>query len=135
MVSSTRGAGKLAVITKANELATYTIHICGNESNFPKRHRWCITAKLVDAVIDINNYINLANSVYVKIHADYEIRRTYQTKGLAATYSLLSMIDIASRTFGIDSDRVKYWKEHVVEVQNLLRAWRNNDAERYKDIG
>ncbi len=135
VVSSKRGEGKLAVITKANELATYTIHICGNESNFPKRYRWCITAKIVDAVIDINNYINMANSVYVKIHADYEIRRTYQTKGLAATYSLLSMIDIAYRTFGIDSDRVKYWTEHVVEVQNLLRAWRNNDAERYKDIG
>ena len=77
----------------------------------------------------------MANSVYVKFAADYEVRRAYQTKGLAATYSLLSMIDIAYRTFGIESERVKFWVEHAVEVQNLLRAWRNNDAERYKDIG
>lgn len=34
---SKRGTSKLEVITKANELATHTIHICSNESCFPKK--------------------------------------------------------------------------------------------------
>lgn len=36
VVKSKRGEGQLLVITKANELATYTIKICSNEKNFPK---------------------------------------------------------------------------------------------------
>ncbi len=36
---SKRGTPKLEVITKANELATHTIHICSNENCFPKRYR------------------------------------------------------------------------------------------------
>lgn len=62
---SKRGTSKLEVITKANELATHTIHICSNESCFPKRYRWCITAKIVDAAVEISRLINMANSVYV----------------------------------------------------------------------
>ena len=63
VVASKRGEGKLLVLTKANELAVYTIRICSNERNFPKRYRWCITAKIVDSAMDISNYANMANSV------------------------------------------------------------------------
>lgn len=135
VVKSKREEGTLTVLTKANELAVYSIHICSNEKNFPKRYRWCITTKIVDAVMDINNNINMANSVYVTSTSDYEIRHGFQTRGLAATYSLLSMIDIAYRAFGIESERIKYWTGLAFEVQNLLRNWRKSDAERYKNIG
>ena len=47
VVKSKRHDGLLAVITKANELAVYTIKICSNEKSFPKHYRWCITAKIV----------------------------------------------------------------------------------------
>lgn len=135
VVKSKRGEGTLLVVTKANELAVYTIHICSNENSFPKRYRWCITSKIVDAAMDTNNTINMANSVYVKSCADLELRKNYQTRALAATYALLSMIDIAYRTFGIETARVKYWTSLVVEVQRLLRSWRKSDAERYKNMG
>ena len=49
VVKSKRGEGQLLVLSKANELATYTIKICSNEKNFPKHYRWCITSKIVDA--------------------------------------------------------------------------------------
>ena len=48
VVKSKQTEGKLLVVTKARELAAYTIKICSNEKNFPKRYRWCITAKIVD---------------------------------------------------------------------------------------
>lgn len=133
---SKRGHSDLEVVTKANELATYTIHICSNEKCFPKRYRWCITAKLVDAAIDISRYIIMANSVYVGEDIEmFKLRKVYQTKGLAATYSLLSMMDIAYRTFGIEGSRMDYWTGLVITVQNLLRNWKKSDERRYSNLG
>ncbi len=134
VVKSKRGEGELVVITKANELATHTIKICSNEKNFPKHYRWCITNKIVDAALDINNYANMGNSVFVQSIGDYELRKQYQTKALAATYSLLSMMDIAYRTFGIESGKIEHWTGLLIEVQNLLRKWKRSDYERYKDF-
>ena len=127
VVKSQREEGKLTVITKSGELATYTVHICSNEKNFPKRYRWCITQKIVESAININNYVNMANSVYVKDNADYLLRKEYQTTALAETYALLSMIDLAYRTFGIDSNRIEYWTRLIHEVQNLIRNWRKKE--------
>lgn len=134
---SKRGTSKLEVITKANELATHTIHICSNESCFPKRYRWCITAKIVDAAVEISRLINMANSVYVNPEsehwkADWELRRGYQVQALAQTYSLLTMMDIAYRTFGIEGSKMDYWTGLVINVQNLLRNWKRSDENRYK---
>lgn len=97
VVKSKQTEGKLLVVTKARELAAYTIKICSNEKNFPKRYRWCITAKIVDCAIDVSSNVNAANSIYVNDDnkKDYQLRRQYQTKALAETYALLSMIDIA----------------------------------------
>ena len=135
VVKSKRGEGQLLVITKANELATYTIKICSNEKSFPKHYRWCITSKIVDAAIEISNNANMANSVFVKDSSDYAIRKQYQTKALASTYSLLSMMDISYRVFGIENSRMEYWTKIAVEVQTMLRNWRKSDMERYKNMG
>jgi len=133
---SKRGKSELEVVTKSNELATYTIHICSNEKNFPKRYRWCITSKIVEAAVDINRYIIMANSVYVKDDPNmFRLRKQYQTQALASTYSLLSMMDIAYRTFGIEGSRMDYWTGLVIAVQNLLRNWKRSDELRYKDLG
>lgn len=134
VVKSKRGEGQLVVITKASELATHTIRICSNEKVFPKHYRWCITSKIVEAVIDINNYVNMANSIYVTDTSDYDLRKAYQTKALASTYSLLSMMDIAYRTFGMESGKIEYWTGLAYEVQTLIRKWRKSDADRYKNI-
>ena len=134
VVKSKRGEGQLLVITKANELATYTIKICSNEKNFPKHYRWCITNKIVDSALDINNYITMANAVFVTDKNDVALRKQFQTKAIAASYALLSMMDIAYRTFGIESKKIEYWTGLVIEVQNYLRNWKKSDAERYNDI-
>lgn len=57
VVKSKRGQGKLLVYTRANELAVYTIQICANEKHFPKRYRWCITNKIVECAVTINNCV------------------------------------------------------------------------------
>ncbi len=132
VVSSKRGMGRLTVFTKANDLAAFTIRICSNEKNFPKHYRWCVTAKIVDAALDINNYITMANSVFVQSENDVALRHQFQQKAIASSYALLSMIDIAYRTFGIDSAKIDHWTGMILEVQNLLRNWKKSDKDRYK---
>lgn len=123
----------LQVITKANNLTTHTIRICSNENNFPKRYRWCITSKIVDAAVEIARNATIANSINADSDREmYSLRKKYQTVALANTYSLLTLIDIAYNTFSLDGDKVDYWIGLVEEVQNLLRNWKRSDEQRYK---
>ncbi len=94
VVKNKRTESALEVVTRARELAAYTIKICSNEKSFPKRYRWCITGKIVDSVIEINNYINKANAIFVKTNEDFKIRRDFQIKAISETYGLLTMMDI-----------------------------------------
>lgn len=54
VVKSKRGQGKLEILTKSRELTAYTIKICTNEKSFPKRYRWCITNKIVENTVSID---------------------------------------------------------------------------------
>lgn len=136
VVKSKQSEGKLVVITKARELAEYTIRICSNEKTFPKRFRWCLTSKIVDSAMNINNGVNMANSVFVRDEADYILRKRYQTQALAETYALLSMVDIAYRTYSLETARVEHWTRLIYDVQNLVRNWRKVEIEKHdKEAG
>jgi hypothetical protein len=108
VVKSKRGEGQLLVLSKANELATYTIKICSNEKNFPKHYRWCITSKIVDAAVDISNNANMANSVFVKNNSNFTLQKQFQTKALTSTYALLNIINISFKTFNVKKNHIKY---------------------------
>lgn len=128
---SRRGESRLEVITTAGILAGHTIKICSNENNFPKRYRWCITSKIVDTAIEIAKLLNIANAIYVSDAETYEARRKYQTKALAETFALTTLMQIGHETFGIDGKKLDHWSGLVIKERNLIRAWRKADAERY----
>lgn len=131
VVKSKQSEGKLLVVTKSRALAEYTLRICANEKNFPKRYRWCLTAKIVDSAMNISNGVNMANSVYVRDETDYMLRKRYQTQALAETYALLSMIDIAYHAYNLETARVEYWARLIYDVQNLIRNWRKAEIEKH----
>lgn len=133
VVKSKRGEGQLVVFTKASELAAFTVKICSNEKNFPKRYRWCVTGKIVDSVLEIHRCITQANAVYVSSKADYELRETLQKQALSASYAALSLMDVAYRTFNLEENKVENWTGLVIEVQNYLKNWKKSDAERFKE--
>ena len=129
VVESKREEGKLRAATKAKELAVYTIRICSNEKNFPKRHRWCLTNEIVRAALQINCCIEKANSVRYKnaTEGELEIRRKYQTIAIAETYSLANLISIAKILYGLNGDKVEYWTRLVKSVRTLARSWKNSE--------
>ncbi len=132
VVSGKRGTGDLKVVTKANELVDYTLQICTNEKNFPKRYRWCVTNRLIDVTNEICDLIIHANAVYVRPEDDSLSRRiSYQTRALELTEVLLNQIQRAYKRFSLESRRVEYWTGLIEEIQRLLRGWRKADKERY----
>lgn len=135
VVKSKRGEGQLVVITKAEELAEYSVKICKNEKHFPKAFRWCFTMKIVDEAVSIYTLIREANTIFVTTKEDYSLRRRKQLEALSLTDSLLGLIDLAKRVYGLDSDRVEHWALLVKNVGKPLRKWLKSDEERYKDIG
>ena len=135
VVKSKRKEGEISVITKARELAVYTVRVCNNEKNFPKRHRWILNNYIVGSAIEIHRNIRKANSVFVKTESDLAIRRKFQNIALAEVDALLGDMDIAYELFKIDSNRIRHWTGLIWDVQNLLRSWRNKDFERYKSLG
>lgn len=134
VVASKRGEGQLLVVTKANELLEYTIRVCSNEKNFPKRYRWCLTNKLIDATEEMTSLIIRANAVYVRKDDIESINRrlTYQNEAIELTYVLLNQINIAYKIFGIKSSKIEHWTRLIMEIQRLLRNWHKNDKTRYK---
>lgn len=135
VVKSKRGEGQLVVITKAEELAEYSVKICKNEKHFPKAFRWCFTMKIVDEAVSIYTLIREANTIFVMTKEDYSLRRRKQLEALSLTDSLLGLIDLAKRVYGLDSDRVEHWALLVKNVSKPLCKWLKSDEERYKDIG
>ena len=129
VVESKREEGKFRAATKAKELAVYTIRICSNEKNFPKRYRWCLTNEIVRAALQINCCIEKANSVRYKnaTEGELEIRRKYQTIAIAETYSLANLISIAKILYGLNGDKVEYWTRLVKSVRTLARSWKNSE--------
>ena len=134
VVKSKRGKPKLDVLTKAAELRVYTIRICSNEKNFPKRLRWCMTNDLVKEAGNVHRYIRKANSIYVAFRSDFDTRRQFQNQAIASIDAMLGDMDIAYALFNIDDNRIEYWTGLVIEVQNLVREWRKSDQRRYKSL-
>lgn len=135
VVKSKRSEGELTVVTKAKELVDYSCRICGNEDVFPKRNRWVLAYKIIENAQEIEDLILKANSVFVKTKGDYDLRRRYQTEALAQIAALTGSIDRGYRLYNIESRRIKHWTGLVIDVQSLLRNWRNKDYERYKNLG
>lgn len=133
VVASKRSQSKLEVFIKANELSAFTIRLCSNEKNFPKRYRWCLTSKIVDSVVDMYKDITMANRIRVENQIDYETRENLQNRALGNLEASLALMDIAFRVFQLEEDKVNHWVGLVEEVQKLLKSWKKSDSSRFKD--
>lgn len=129
-----RSESKLAVQTKAKELAEYTTSICSNEKIFPKRDRWILTNRIVTVTLEIMENVDMANDIFVSTKGDFEIRRNCQTTALASTAKLLGLMELAYIKYGIESKRIRYWTQLVYDERELIKKWRQGDKKRYERI-
>lgn len=131
VIKAKRQEGKLSVLVKAREMCVYTITICKNEKNFPKRDRWILTQPIVSEVLAIMSCIRRANAVNVETKEDYIYRRQQQIEAYSRCEAMLTLMEIAYKVLSIDSERIEYWTGLVVETESLLQRWKRSDKERY----
>ena len=129
-----RTEGKLQVLVELQALCAYTIQICKNEKNFPKRDRWILTQHIVKLAIEAYTFARKANAVRVMTMDDYKLRRSYQIQCKSSLEALLGLIDIAYMALGLDGQRVEFWTKSVMSAEDKLAAWRSGDRKRYKGI-
>ncbi len=134
VIKSKRQSGKFEILSKVREMCAYTIIICKNEKNFPKRDRWILTQPIVSEALAAMTCIRRANAVKVIEREDYTYRRSQQVEALSHLEALLTLIDLAYAGLGIESTRVEYWTGLILEVEDKLRGWRKSDRERYKSV-
>lgn len=126
-----RGQGKLEVCTKARDLAVYTIQITKNKKVFSEEYQEAITDDIIRTAVSIHMLVWTANNILVDSSGDLEERIALQEQASRQCNVLLSLIDIAKPLFHLDTRRVMYWGQKVVDVRNLIRAWRASDIKRY----
>lgn len=131
VIKAKRQEGKLSVLVKAREMCVYTITICKNEKNFPKRDRWILTQPIVSEALAIMSCIRRANAVNVETKEDYIYRRQQQIEAYSRCEAMLTLMEIAYKVLSIDSERVEHWTGLVVETESLLQRWKRSDKERY----
>ena len=129
-----RTEGKLQVLVELQALCAYTIQICKNEKNFPKRDRWILTQHIVKLAVEAYTLARKANAVRVMTMDDYKLRRSYQIQCKSSLEALLGLIDIAYMALGLDGQRVEFWTKSVISAEDKLAAWRSGDRKRYKGI-
>ncbi len=129
-----RTESKLQVLVELQALATYTIQICKNEKNFPKRDRWILTQHIVRLAVDAYALARKANAVRVATTEDYKLRRGYQVECRSSLEALLGMIEIAYLSLSLEGERVEFWTKSVMSAEEKLAAWRNSDRKRYRDL-
>lgn len=112
-------------------LCVYTIQICKNEKNFPKRDRWILTQEIVKCAVKAYAKVTEANAITVVKLEDYMLRRKCQIKARQKLKAMLALVEIAHITLSLEESRLEYWTGYIKGCLNLLTRWRNGDRKRY----
>lgn len=128
-----RGEGKFDTLTKALQLASYTIQITDNQKVFRPEHAKS-TERIVYLARDIYHRARVANDIRLDgpdARENLLERRRQQNIAIAECDHLLSEIQIAKKIFHLHTKRIKYWGEKIETVKAYLRKWRDSDASRF----
>ena len=112
-------------------ICVYTIQVCKNERNFPKRDRWILTQQIVKCAVKAYTNVLEANAITVVSMDDYVMRRKCQIKARNKLKAMIGLVEIAYTTLSLEESRVAYWTEYIRGCLNLLSKWRASDRKRY----
>lgn len=113
----------LRVITKAKELATYTVKVTSNCNNFPKKFRFSVVDKMQNHALEV--YEKLLEANRQKINSGKGARMELQTQAITKCDLLLFYIELAFELNIISNARTEYWTGLVGDVKHMTLAWRN----------
>lgn len=112
-------------------LCVYTIQICKNEKNFPKRDRWILTAPIVKCAVKAYAKVLEANAIVVVKLDDYMMRRKCQIQARKKLKAMIGLVEIAYTTLSLEESRLEYWTGYIKGCMDILSKWRAADRKRY----
>lgn len=118
-----RSEGKLQVLRASKDLCAYTLQVCKNEKVFPKSQRWIMTQRIVNESLDVMTCIRRANTARLDQSDEKKYRYEQQMEARCHIDALLSLIDLAYQSFGIETYRVEHWVKLADETMRLLQGW------------
>ncbi len=121
-------------LNTAHELELMTIRLSVRENAIPKRYRYILGQKLCDSVREMNKNIVCANSIFPKRKYEYELRRTYQFRALAALQDLLELMRTTLELLPIKDTVATEWMRLASTENKVLRKWMQSDQQRYKEL-
>ncbi len=125
-----RKLGRLKVITAAFDNCKHTMTVCKSEKHFPKRDRWILTGKIVDAANGMLQCCIMANNINVKTVGDYETRRRYQMQAKGHGMNQLALMKLAYEVLSLEASE-EYWISLVDNALKLLSGWMDSDRKTY----
>ena len=129
---SRRGHGKFEVLTKANDLAVYTIRIASNPKTFDLKYQTALANDIISTAKDI--YIKCKTANDIRVGEDVykaQMRKRLQESAIMDCNSLLALMDMAKRVYHLSAKRIRYWGKKTVEVRDMVRRWKDSDSKRY----
>lgn len=129
-----RSENKLEVYQKSKKLICYSLEIMSNKKKFPEfagpicsiiiQTEWNIASKIWQAN---NVYIGKSTTDNAKVR-----RRDLQNEAVELCESLIFQIDLIGTVLHRPSKKTFYWSNQVIRILELLRKWRDSDAQRLK---
>ena len=134
VVKNKRTQGDLQVLNLSKNPLSHTMTKCKNETLFPKRQRWLLCNRLINASLEIVTNVREANAILVQTRFDYMLRREHQNKAHAELNSMYNLLEVALDFTPLSPSELEYWCTMVKETDDALKHWMRSDADRYKDI-
>ena len=128
-----RSENQLQALKDTIEMSAYTIHMCENEKIFPKKARYSICNRIIDACVNSVIHIKQANKYDMRIEAYAKERIMIQYRVLMDFESLWALMTIAFETYSIPNDKKDIWSGLMLIAEDKVKAWRNSDIRRFKE--
>lgn len=93
-----------------------------------------MASRISNLALDIVTAVRRANDVRVSIAQDYIYRRQLQIEAAGNCEAMLTLIDIAHRSFGLETGKVEYWAGLIIELERLISKWRKSDRDRFGSL-
>ena len=127
-----RHKGRLEVHVKAQFLATYTAQILKNEKIFDPNVDAALIDRMKTCAFDIYVKSWQANKIRAETNQiNRNMRYKLQEEAILTCDELHACIGIAKKLYHLRSKRMKYWSGLIIDVRQLLQAWKESDVSRY----
>ena len=117
----------LKLITKAQELATYTIKLTSNCNKFPKKYRFTVCDRMQRVSMDIYEFLLDANRTPL---SELKDRVRLQTKAINNCDKLLFYIKMCVDLEIITINSAEFWSKLVSDIKFMTISWRTKDKNR-----